>query len=349
MKEKAMERITSSKIVRVAMAMALALSVAIVPASAYAAGSVNVSIGRDIPYAGYLTTDMSADGQVAYCIEPMRGTPAAGSYSTSPAEDLAAAMWFSFGAPGFDASMWPASWYDGSGMDDDKYQVASHILLSYANLGSAAQATYGTNADFASWAEREVIGGTWSKVCSRAGEVSTGFSAFRIDTGTDSQELASFTWDRGGVKISKVDAEAGSSEQGDASLEGAEFAIVNASGMNSFVGGHSYADGETVMTISTTWDGSAYTAQTAGDALPCGSYRIVETSAPEGYLAWDGTLEFAIESDGQVVDLTGDPVSDDVIRGGVQVVKADAELGKSEAVGANGHTSDGIVTTLSGF
>ena len=349
MKEKAMERITSSKIVRVAMAMALALSVAIVPASAYAAGSVNVSIGRDIPYAGYLTTDMSADGQVAYCIEPMRGTPAAGSYSTSPAEDLAAAMWFSFGAPGFDASMWPASWYDGSGMDDDKYQVASHILLSYANLGSAAQATYGTNADFASWAEREVIGGTWSKVCSRAGEVSTGFSAFRIDTGTDSQELASFTWDRGGVRISKVDAEAGSSEQGDASLEGAEFAIVNASGMNSFVGGHSYADGETVMTISTTWDGSAYTVQTAGDALPCGSYRIVETSAPEGYLAWDGTLEFAIESDGQVVDLTGDPVSDDVIRGGVQVVKADAELGKSEAVGGNGHTAEGVGTTLSGI
>ena len=349
MKEKAMERITSSKIVRVAMAMALVLSVAIVPASAYAAGNVNVSIGRNIPYAGYVTTDMSADGQVAYCIEPMRGTPAAGSYSTSPAEELAAAMWFSFGAPGFDASMWPASWYDGSGMDDDKYQVASHILLSYANLGSAAQATYGTNADFASWAEREVIGGTWSKVCSRAGEVSTGFSAFRIDTGTDSQELASFTWDRGGVRISKVDAEAGSSEQGDASLEGAEFAIVNASGMNSFVGGHSYADGEAVMTISTTWDGSAYTVQTAGDALPCGSYRIVETSAPEGYLAWDGTLEFAIESDGQVVDLTGDPVSDDVIRGGVQVVKADAELGKSEAVGGNGHTAEGVGTTLSGI
>ena len=258
-------------------------------------------------------------------------------------------MWFSFGAPGFDASMWPASWYDGSGMDDDKYQVASHILLSYANLGSAAQATYGTNADFASWAEREVIGGTWSKVCSRAGEVSTGFSAFRIDTGTDSQELASFTWDRGGVRISKVDAEAGSSEQGDASLEGAEFAIVNASGSELLRGRHSYADGETVMTISTTWDGSAYTVQTAGDALPCGSYRIVETSAPEGYLAWDGTLEFAIESDGQVVDLTGDPVSDDVIRGGVQVVKADAELGKSEAVGGNGHTAEGVGTTLSGI
>lgn len=349
MKEKTMERITSSKIVRIAMAMALVLSVAIVPASAYAAGNVNVSIGRNIPYAGYVTNDMSADGQVAYCIEPMRGTPAAGSYATSPADDLAAALWFSYGAPGFDKSMWPSSWYDGSSMDGDKYQVASHILLSYANLGSASEATYGTSADFASWAEREIIGGTWDKVRARAGEVSTGFTAFRINTGSDSQELASFSWHRGGVKIAKVDAEAGAGEQGDASLEGAEFAIVNASGKSSFVGGHSYADGETVMTISTSWDGSAYTAQTGSDALPCGTYRIVEVNAPEGYLPWAGGLEFAIESDGQVVDLSGDPVQDDVIRGGVQVTKADAELGEPEAVGGNGHTPEGVGTTLSGI
>lgn len=349
MKGKAIERITSSKIVRVAMAMALVLSVAVVPASAYASGTVEVSIGRDIPYAGYVTNDMSADGQIAYCIEPMRGTPAAGSYSTSPAEDLAAAMWFSFGAPGFDASMWPGSWYDGSGMDDDKYQVASHILLSYVNLGSASEATYGTSEDFASWAKREVIGATWDEMRARADEVSTGFSAFRIDTGSTSQKLASFTWDRGGVKIAKTDAEAGASEQGDASLEGAEFSIVNESGKNAYVGGRSYANGETVMTISTSWDGSAYTAQTASDALPCGSYRIVESSAPEGYLAWDGAIDFTIKSDGQVVDLSGDPVEDEAIRGGVQVTKADAELGESEAVGGNGHTPDGVGTTLSGI
>ena len=52
MKEKTMERITSSKIVRVAMAMALVLSVAIVPTKAYASGNVNVTIGKSIPYAG---------------------------------------------------------------------------------------------------------------------------------------------------------------------------------------------------------------------------------------------------------------------------------------------------------
>ena len=349
MKEKTMERITSSKIVRVAMAMALVLSVAIVPAKAYASGNVNVSIGKSIPYAGYETTQMSANGNDAYCIEPSRSTPDAGTYPTSEAGDLAAAMWFSYGAPGFDASMWPSSWYDGSGMDEDKYRVASHILLSYANLGSAAEATYGTSAEFASWAEREIAGDVWSQVNARANEVSTGFSAIRIHAGSDAQTLASFTWERGGVKIAKVDAQAGADEQGDASLEGAEFAIVNASGMNSYVNGHSYADGETVMTISTSWDGSAYTAQTASDALPCGTYRIVEANAPEGYLPWEGELGFAIEGDGQVVDLSGDPVHDDAIRGGVQVTKADAELGESEAVGGNGHAAEGVGTTLSGI
>lgn len=198
MKEKTMERITSSKIVRVAMAMALVLSVAIVPTKAYASGNVNVSIGKSIPYAGYETTQMSANGNDAYCIEPSRSTPDAGTYPTSEAGDLAAAMWFSYGAPGFDASMWPSSWYDGSGMDEDKYRVASHILLSYANLGSAAEATYGTSAEFASWAEREIAGDVWSQVNARANEVSTGFSAIRIHAGSDAQTLASFTWERGG-------------------------------------------------------------------------------------------------------------------------------------------------------
>lgn len=349
MKEKTVERITSSKIVRVAMAMALALSVAIVPAKAYASGDVNVTIGKNLPYAGYETTQMSANGNDAYCIEPSRSTPDAGTYPTSEAGDLAAAMWFSYGAPGFDASMWPSSWYDGSGMDEDKYRVASHILLSYANLGSASEATYGTSAEFASWAEREIAGNVWGQVNARATEVSTGFSAIRIHAGSDAQTLASFTWNRGGVKIAKVDAQAGAAAQGDASLEGAEFAIVNASGTNSFVNGHSYADGETVMTIATSWDGSAYTAQTASDSLPCGTYRVVEANAPEGYLPWDGSVEFTVENAGQVVDLSGDPVQDDAIRGGVQVTKADAELGKSEAIGGNGHTPEGVGTTLSGI
>ena len=78
-------------------------------------------------------------------------------------------------------------------------------------------------------------------------------------------------------KIAKVDAQAGAGEQGDASLEGAEFAIVNASGTNSYVNGHSYADGETVMTIAASWDGLRPTPRrpraTRCRAAPTASWR----------------------------------------------------------------------------
>ena len=314
MKEKAMERITSSKIVRVAMAMALVLSVAIVPTKAYASGNVNVSIGKSIPYAGYETTQMSANGNDAYCIEPSRSTPDAGTYPTSEAGDLAAAMWFSYGAPGFDASMWPSSWYDGSGMDEDKYRVASHILLSYANLGSAAEATYGTSAEFASWAEREIAGDVWSQVNARANEVSTGFSAIRIHAGSDAQTLASFTWERGGVQVTKADAELGESEavggNGHAAegvgttLSGIEFAITNASENKVLVGDAWYEPGEVVAAIETEWDEEigSYIAKTAPDALPYGTYTIQETATNDSYLLTDGEPKtFEIRTDGLVV------------------------------------------------
>lgn len=62
MKAKTTERIVSSKIIRVVMSMALALSVCVSsPMSAFAGESVNVTIGDDIPYAGYSTTHMYAE------------------------------------------------------------------------------------------------------------------------------------------------------------------------------------------------------------------------------------------------------------------------------------------------
>lgn len=338
MKEKTMERITSSKIVRVAMAMALVLSVAIVPTKAYASGNVNVSIGKSIPYAGYETTQMSANGNDAYCIEPSRSTPDAGTYPTSEAGDLAAAMWFSYGAPGFDASMWPSSWYDGSGMDEDKYRVASHILLSYANLGSAAEATYGTSAEFASWAEREIAGDVWSQVNARANEVSTGFSAIRIHAGSDAQTLASFTWNRGGVQVTKADAELGESEavggNGHAAegvgttLSGIEFAITNASENKVLVGDAWYEPGEVIAVIETAWDDGigSYVARTAPDALPYGTYTIQETATNDSYLLTDGEPRtFEIRTDGIVV--TADAEGGELVFHD-QVVRNDLKLSK---------------------
>lgn len=354
MRTKTTERIVSSKIARVVMSIALALSVCVsAPVSAFAAGSVNVTIGDDIPYAGYSTTHMYADGEVAYCAEPASSTPAPGTYSKSGVSDpdLIATMWFSYGAPGFDASMFPDTWYDGSGWSADKYTVASHVLLSYAYQGSKADAVFGTSGDFEDWARSELLGATWKSIKASKGKVSTGFEAFCIHTGPGTQVLMSFTWDKGGLKVAKEDSQAGTEPQGDATLSGAKYDIVNSSGKYALVDGHYYASGEVVKTITGRWDGDAgaYVAKTSASTLPCGTYTVVESQAPEGYLVSDWSAKAEIGSDGQVVDLTGSPCDDDVIRGGVQVTKSDVELQASEALGGNSHDTLDTGSTLSGI
>ena len=354
MRTKTTERIVTSKIVRVVMNMALALSVCVsAPASAFAAGSVNVTIGDDIPYAGYSTTHMYADGEVAYCAEPASSTPAPGTYSKSGVSDpdLIATMWFSYGAPGFDASMFPDTWYDGSGWSADKYIVASHVLLSYAYQGSKADAVFGTSGDFEDWAHSELLGDTWKSIKANKGKVSTGFEAFCIHTGPGTQVLMSFTWDKGGLKVAKEDSQAGAEPQGDATLDGAKYDIVNSSGKYAFVDGRYYASGEVVKTITGQWndDAGAYVAKTSASALPCGTYTVVESQAPEGYLVSDWSAKAEVKSDGQLVDLTGNPCGDDVVRGGVQVTKSDIELQDSEALGGNSHDALDTGSTLSGI
>ena len=330
------------KLLRCAMALILAagaLLASVAASPAYAAPStVDVSIGGKIPYGGFATTWMSADGNIAYCAEPSSPTPAPGSYSTSPVPsgDVTAAIWYSFGSPGFDASMFPSSWYDGGGWDNAKYAAASHVLIAYAYSGSESAATHGTSAEFASWAKSELIGGTFAKMKAGAGKVSAGFEAFCVRTGGGSQTLVSFSWSTGGVKVAKEDSEAGVEPQGDASLDGASFSVVNETGRYVLVGGKYYADGEVCATIKTAPEDGSHVGATGADALPAGNYRIVESGAPEGYDASDASVAFTVKA-GEVTDLTGDPVTDEVLRGGVQVTKSDKELQASETLAGSGH------------
>ena len=148
---------------------------------------------------------------------------------------------------------------------------------------------------------------------------------------------------RGGVKVNKADEQTGTDPQGDATFAGAEFSITNASEHAVLVDGEVYAPGEVCKVIVTAVDDGTglAIAEAAADSLPYGSYELDETRAPEGYLN-TGSIhrEFQIREDGETVDLTGEPVSNDVIRGGVRVEKDDLELGKSEAVGGKDHASD---------
>ena len=137
---------------------------------------------------------------------------------------------------------------------------------------------------------------------------------------------------RGGVKIRKQDGvQKNSQPQGDASLAGAKYSIVNKSSKAVVVGGTSYASGKVCLTITTD---AAGLAQSAADALPYGTYEITESEPSPGYRKNDSWKQtFQIRENGKVVDLTGKPCDETEIRGGVMISKTDADMKKSQAQG----------------
>ena len=127
---------------------------------------------------------------------------------------------------------------------------------------------------------------------------------------------------RGGLRLKKVDASGGTG------VEGAEFAITNASDANVVVGGTSYGKGKVCLTISTGEDGIA---SVGPDVLPFGRYTLTESKAPEGYLldrSWTKTV--TITKDGEIVDLTDDPVANERDRVHVNLVGQKTFDGRSQ-------------------
>lgn len=142
---------------------------------------------------------------------------------------------------------------------------------------------------------------------------------------------------RGGVKVSKYDGESGESRPlGGASLKNMEIAVYNESREEVCVSGQIYKPGEIVHVMYTD---AAGCAETPPDLLPCGSYRLVETEPPEGYLdrgednrgVYEQTLD--ISQNGEVVDRTGwgNGITDFVKRGDFSIRKIDADTQRSMA------------------
>ena len=148
---------------------------------------------------------------------------------------------------------------------------------------------------------------------------------------------------RGGVKLSKIDNDLDENyAQGDATLAGAEFTIYNKSKESVMVDGKEIEVDGAALVIKTDEEGIAASGE---KVLPYGSYLVKETKPSEGYLLnekW--SRAFRIRTDGEMIDLTADKVREAVKRGGVQIIKRDKELKKSEALG--GATLDGIVMTI---
>ena len=137
---------------------------------------------------------------------------------------------------------------------------------------------------------------------------------------------------RGGVSVQKLDSETGKTPQGDASLEGISFSIINDNENTVEVDGKTFAKGETVKVITTDAKGFA---TTGADTLPYGDYIIRETKTNGSYLNTSAEMRVQVREDGKVYSFSAE---DDVERGGVRLVKTDSETGNDPQ---NGISFDG--------
>ena len=106
---------------------------------------------------------------------------------------------------------------------------------------------------------------------------------------------------RGAMQASKQDKDGKKSvPQGDATLEGAKFEILNRSVHEVIVGGRTYQKDAVVLTVTSNASGSI---RTALRALPYGTYEIREKAdgAPVGYKPSSDTATFVVREDNELV------------------------------------------------
>ena len=129
---------------------------------------------------------------------------------------------------------------------------------------------------------------------------------------------------RGGLTIQKLDSQTGTTPQGDASLEGISFEIVNQSQNPVVVNGTTAAPGQVAMTITTN---SAGVATTGENALPYGEYTAREVSTNDSMLqTFTEEISVTISEDGQMLEYEAE---NEVVRGGIDISKEDSEMGST--------------------
>ena len=144
---------------------------------------------------------------------------------------------------------------------------------------------------------------------------------------------------RGGIRIEKLDKELMSNKtQGDATLEGITFAVVNLNTQAVKTSLGVCEPQQVCARITTTNKYGHFIAQTSDQDLPFGHYRIYEESSNDSYLNDGFEAEFDITHDKELVSLTdaNSCAKDSVVRGGMKLGKIDKEL--------NVHTPQGAAT-----
>ena len=333
-----------------ALAMAVILSVptiittgtGTVPVKA-AGDTVELTVSSEsAKYAGYETRKMYAGGNYAYCVQPSKKTPQSGTYEkhydvenyVSNAGDETQAVqsrnlaYYCWGAPGFNASYFPSTWYDGSAMDDDKYIALSHIMLSFLVSYDEVGSMHGCNSSFKNWVYQNVLGynangdlvngqATLPILCWSAAPAS--FKVYILSTGSATQNILGYEYTpTGTVSLSKTSANTGiTSGNSCYSLAGAVYGIYSDAGCSA-----------QVTTLTTDAGGNA-----AAVSLNAGTYYYKELTAPAGY-ALDSSVQAFTVTDGQntALSVSDTPTNDPAM---ITLNKVDSETGDMVQGGAS--------------
>jgi len=359
------EKISMKKLKRVlALTMAVILSVptiittgmGTVPVKA-AGDTVELTVSDDsAKYAGYETHKMYAGGNYAYCVQPSKKTPQSGTYEkhydvenyVSNAGDETQALqsrnlaYYCWGAPGFNASYFPSTWYDGSAMDDDKYIALSHIMLSFLVSYDEVGSMHGCNSSFKNWVYQNVLGynangdlvngqATLPILCWATAPAS--FKVYILSTGSATQNILGYEYTpTGTVSLSKTSANTGiTSGNSCYSLAGAVYGIYSDAGCSA-----------QVTTLTTDAGGNA-----AAVSLNAGTYYYKELTAPAGY-ALDSSVQSFTVTDGQntALSVSDTPTTDPVA---ITLTKIDSATGEAAQGGASLEGAEFTVKYYAGF
>ena len=216
-------------------------------------------------------------------------------------------------------------------MTSSRYAACAHILVSDTYTSDGSYALYGCNADFKSWARKNVIGfgadgsminsnASGRLIAARTADVPSNFEAFQLYTGAGTQIILSFKYTPyGNIDLVKVTANEEMCEGNPLySVEGAVYTVYRNSGLTDVAG-----------SITTDGDGWGILEE-----LEPGDYWVKETKQAPGHAIDPTVYPVKVASD-ETARVNGQTVSDipqsDPV--GMLVGKVDADTGESRPQG----------------
>lgn len=241
-------------------------------------GTISFKAGASIPYGSYFTSRMTFDGSnTAYCVEPLKSTPATGTYSynlLSQDSPLRKALYYLNGGYGYEKEI--KNQYL-SGWSDDNTYVIGHLVVAYiyADYSDSTGAFHGAPQSYIDKA-KEIV-----NAIKGLPDPPSSFRAFIVPTSSGDQTIAGSWYEKpyGYLEIQKSSANSSVSDNnGNYSLKGAEYGI--------------YQGDTLIETLTTDKNGYAKSGE-----LEVGSYSVKEIKAPKGFILDTKAHKVTVESE----------------------------------------------------